>query len=990
MKNKNSIETRKNSLCLPLTTVIDFSVLKKKKKTEVNTIYNKSTTTQQLNKARQTMSTLSYKKQDAYSSNVGIPDKMAVFQECLQQFNASPVNAKKCRQLLAKLLRLIYNGESFPAQESTTLFFSISKLFQHKDQSLRQLVYLTIKELSSTSDDILMVTSSIMKDIQGNDAVYKPNAIRTLSKVLDPTTVNAAERLFKNAIVDKNPVISSAALISSYNLLPHAKEVVKRFTNETLETIQSYKLFPPTQFQLHEYYGSSTSNLPSTSYMYQYHALGLIYQLRNHDKMALMKLISSLSEGSSLKNSLSIIQLIRYINKILNDDQSLISHLYPILAGFLKHKSDMVELEACKTLINLQHLIKDDQFMAIVNTLQKLLGVPRTATRFAAIRLINKISIKHPEKIIVVNLELEGLINDTNRSISTLAITTLLKTMGAGTVDTGSVGGESVDRLITKMTSLMDEITEDFKIVIIEAIENLALKFPAKHKKLVSFLTDLLRDDGTLELKSSIVDALFDLIKFLPDANAKQLILMNLCEFIEDCEFTELSVRILHLLGDEGPHTSNPSYYIRHIYNRLVLENSIVRSSAVIALAKFAAVCGGEVSKNIVILLERCLNDVDDEVRDRAAISLNFINNGKKNLIVSDSKYDLNALESKLVHYLNNEENFSVKFDISEIRVISSEELKSIEYDRKISKLENSNVENNDTPEVEEQKGGTKVESAGDNVANDLLRQQEYAQELAAIAEFESYGKLTKSTSVPIYLTDKENEIVVSVVKHLFAESQKLVLQYNINNTLPHTVLQDISVIAQPDNELYQEDFIVPLAELKPDQTGIVYVSFSAPAIEDEELLSAFGNTVAYTNKDLDDEGNVDPTDDGWSDEYQIDDLELLAGDFIIPLYNSNFTSIFDQLPNQDSGVVNISNVDTIENAVNKVKTALNMMPLDGSDYVPSDITSHTLKLLGKDVWGGKVGASIRLASTGGKIVAKVEAKTETENFANVIISSVY
>ena len=92
-------------------------------------------------------------------------------------------------------------------------------------------------------------------------------------------------------------------------------------------------------------------------------------------------------------------------------------------------------------------------------------------------------------------------------------------------------------------------------------------------------------------------------------------------------------------------HTSNPSYYIRHIYNRLVLENSIVRSSAVIALAKFAAVCGGEVSKNIVILLERCLNDVDDEVRDRAAISLNFINNGKKNLIVSDSKYDLNALE---------------------------------------------------------------------------------------------------------------------------------------------------------------------------------------------------------------------------------------------------------------------------------------------------------------------------------------------------------
>ena len=91
------------------------------------------------------MSTLSYKKQDAYATTSNTPDKMAVFQECLQQFNATPVNAKKCRQLLARLLRLIYNGEELPAQESTTLFFSISKLFQHKDQSLRQFVYLTIK-----------------------------------------------------------------------------------------------------------------------------------------------------------------------------------------------------------------------------------------------------------------------------------------------------------------------------------------------------------------------------------------------------------------------------------------------------------------------------------------------------------------------------------------------------------------------------------------------------------------------------------------------------------------------------------------------------------------------------------------------------------------------------------------------------------------------------------------------------------------------------
>ncbi|KAG7660747.1 SEC21 [[Candida] subhashii] len=945
------------------------------------------------------MSTSSYKKQDAYAVTANIPDKMAVFQECMQQFNASPINVKKCRQLLAKLLRLIYYGEQFPAQESTHLFFSISKLFQHKDQSLRQLVYLTIKELSATSDDILMVTSSIMKDIQGNDAVYKPNAIRTLSKVLDPTTVTAAERLFKTSIVDKNPVVSSAALISAYNLLPNAKEVVKRFTNEALEALQSYKQFPATQFQLHDYYGSSTSNLPSTSYMYQYHALGLIYQLRSHDKMALMKLITTLSEGSSLKNSLSTIQLIRYINKILIDDPNLIGHLYPILSGFLKHKSDMVELEACKSLINLQHLIKEDQFMAIVNTLQKLLGVPRTATRFAAIRLINKISARHPERIMVVNSELEGLINDSNRSISTLAITTLLKIMGAGTTAVaGSEGGESVDRLISKMTSLMDEITEDFKIVIIEAIENLALKFPNKHKKLVAFLTDLLRDDGTLQLKTSIVDALFDLIKFLPDADAKQLILMNLCEFIEDCEFTELSVRILHLLGDEGPTTSNPSYYIRHIYNRLVLENSIVRSSAVIALAKFAAVCGGDVAKNITILLGRCLNDVDDEVRDRAAISLKFIENKCKKLIVRESRYDLYSLENKLISYLNDPANFVDKFAIEEVPIVSNEELKSIEYNIKINRLEKNatSATNESAVGAEDQTGGrakTEEPSESNAAAQELLKQQEYAQELSLIDNFVDYGKLTKSTIVPIYLTDKENEIVVNVVKHLFIESQKLVLQYNITNTLPHTALQDISVISQPDNELYEEDFILPLDELKPDQTGIVYVSFSIPSIDEQaDLICRFGNTIAYTNKDMDDDGNVYEGDDGWADEYQVDDLDVLACDFITPLYNSNFTALFDQLEIHDTGVVNLTGEGSnrLENAVEKLKSSLNMMALDGSDYVPSDATSHVLKLLGKDAWGGKVGVLIRLASAGGKIAAKIEIKSETENLGGLILNSVY
>lgn len=45
--------------------------------------------------------------------------------------------------------------------------------------------------------------------------------------------------------------------------------------------------------------------------------------------------------------------------------------------------------------------------------------------------------------------------------------------------------------------------------------------------------------------------------------------------------------QILHFLGIEGPNTSDPSKYIRYIYNRVHLENATVRAAAVSTLAKF-------------------------------------------------------------------------------------------------------------------------------------------------------------------------------------------------------------------------------------------------------------------------------------------------------------------------------------------------------------------------------------------------------------------
>jgi len=101
-------------------------------------------------------------------------------------FNSSPISPRKCRTLLTKLAVLFFTGEKFPTNEATTLFFGISKLFQNKDPSLRQMVYLILKELSHTAEDVIMSTSIIMKDVSvGSDIIYRANAIRALCRIID-------------------------------------------------------------------------------------------------------------------------------------------------------------------------------------------------------------------------------------------------------------------------------------------------------------------------------------------------------------------------------------------------------------------------------------------------------------------------------------------------------------------------------------------------------------------------------------------------------------------------------------------------------------------------------------------------------------------------------------------------------------------------------------------------------------------------------------
>ncbi|KAI7007410.1 Coatomer, gamma subunit, partial [Hortaea werneckii] len=617
-----------------------------------------------------------------------------------------------------------------------------------------------------------------------------------------------------------------------------------------------------------------------------------------------------------------------------------------------------------------------------IHVLQLFLTSPRAVTKFAAIRILHQFASFKPDAVRQCNPDIESLISNTNRSIATFAITTLLKT-----------GNESsVDRLLKTITSFMSEITDEFKVTIVEAIRTLCLKFPSKQAGMLTFLAGILRDEGGYEFKRSVVESMFDLIKFVPESREEAL--AHLCEFIEDCEFTKLAVRILHLLGMEGPKTVQPTKYIRYIYNRVVLENAIVRAAAVTALSKFGVgQTDPEVKRSVGVLLRRCLDDTDDEVRDRAALNLRLMQEEDEvaaKFVRNDSMFSLPVLEDQLANYIagGSAEAFAEPFDFANVPVVTREQSLAEDRSKKLTTA---------TPTLKAPTVGPKKSEAA-NAAADAAKDvaaatQKYAQQLGAIPEFASYGPLLKSSGT-VELTESETEYVVSAIKHLYKDH--LVLQFEVKNTLADYVLADVTMectassLSEDDDDTPLEDeYIIPAPLLKTDEPGTVYVSFSRPT--SAFVAASFTNNLKFSLKEID-PSTGEPEPDGYEDNYQVEDLELTGADYVVPAFAGSFDNIWSSLSgagDEAEETLQLSNAKSLSEAVELLVKTLGMQPLEGTDVVLTPST-HTLRLYGKSLAGGKVAASVRMAfSAKSGVTVKISARSEEEGLAGLVVGGV-
>lgn len=143
-----------------------------------------------------------------YSPFYGI-EKGAVLQEA-RIFHDPNLDPRRCSQVITKLLYLLHQGETFTKKEASDVFFAATKLFQAKDPHLRRMVYLCIKDICPGSDEVIIVTSSLMKDMNSRVELYRSNAVRVLCQIVDGQLLAQIERYLKQAVVDKSPVVAAS------------------------------------------------------------------------------------------------------------------------------------------------------------------------------------------------------------------------------------------------------------------------------------------------------------------------------------------------------------------------------------------------------------------------------------------------------------------------------------------------------------------------------------------------------------------------------------------------------------------------------------------------------------------------------------------------------------------------------------------------------------------------------------------------------------
>lgn len=676
--------------------------------------------------------------------------------------------------------------------------------------------------------------------------------------------------------------------------------------------------------------------------MVSYHALGVFANVRCINQISIEKLLTRLL-SKPIQSPYAQCLLIRYAAKLAkNHDTGLSGTFIKFIESRLQaNNSEIIVYEAVHALI---YLCKSAKKLAhVMSILQIYCTSPKATVRLAGARSLAKISYKHPSIVKAHTMDYENLVFDSNKLVATMALVTIL-----------SMGTPSTIKQIMKpLSSFISNIPDEFKILIVHAIQRLFSKYPRKYPTILSHLGEMLHGEGSLEYKDAIISAMIPIIEG-ENHLIKESGLVQLCEFIEDCEHKALAVRILHILGREGPKTKQPSRYIRYIYNRVILETPPVRAAAVTTVAKFGAALP-ELLSRVRVVLTRCQFDNDDEVRDRAVFYNMILESGATNLIndyITNVKVpNVIELEKALCDHLSNQPDGP--FDIS---LTPNEEYQII-----TNGMSDQIVSNQSIAALQQRQQGEPIFLPG----------------------IESIGPLFKSCE-PVELSESGTEYRVRCIKHVFA--RHLLLQFECLNTLCDRILQNVHIVLvlAPGYYLLAE---TTCEQLKYDKEGNIFLLLEFPK-KPQETPGSFRIVLEFAVSNCDPVNTNSLAGDfshSYQDNYHLENLEISCRDqFIMHEVHDDWQTKWD---NASRGQVEVSETfglihDDLTDAVKIIRERLEL---------PTFGIKVNQEIHSSGMWRSKVAVLLKilLMSAGGTVTVQMLVRSPREDIASLLFHDV-
>lgn len=192
-----------------------------------------------------------------------------------------------------------------------------------------------------------------------------------------------------------------------------------------------------------------------------------------------------------MRSKLGMCQLIQIIKKILIQSSSqLDTKTKDILLGYLnsllENQDQMLRFEAAKSLIELDpYYAREVEIESVFVVFQEFL-IQKSVRQYAGLRMLNKMAKNYPKLVTMAYGDIEPLLQDNNRFVASLAVSTLLQTCDE----------KSVDKLLNQIKSVsfciicyiislynvqyLSDMGDDFKIEIVNSLCNIAIRMPRK------------------------------------------------------------------------------------------------------------------------------------------------------------------------------------------------------------------------------------------------------------------------------------------------------------------------------------------------------------------------------------------------------------------------------------------------------------------------------------------------------------------------------